>query len=651
MQFTLWTSLTECEGGHAEIAWESFLAFVADPAVAEDKRALEGWSPAKFRGDVRAKANTELISCIVLDDDGTGASTDQIAVLWGAHAGAVHTTHSHTDASPKHRIVLRCSRDMTLEEHERVWGVFAKGRGLDESTKDASRFWYVPGHREGAPYAWAELPGAPIDVDAVLANVPMTKGPTILPPAQPLTAPAARPLAAAAAAAAAALRISWPPKGRHEAQLALAGALRSEGWSPADAVDLLEAVAGDRPKREATVRHTWALPEDAPRTGWTRLKAFVDPVVVEGARGLLRRGVAGAELAERRLAEAAERYRKTDTPTLSPSDVVQAGPFTFRIGGLDADLPPFSWVVDEVFLRADVVMLVAHGNSLKTWLAFSLALSVASGRPWLGKFAVTMGRSAILDFESGDFEVTRRLKILGGKDGEVEDRLLRSSYSTAQLEDPETWISLVPLKLTLLVIDSFSAAAPGTDENDKRGALMLQHAGRFAEVTGCAVIFIHHARKDQSGDQRVIVRGTTAIFAACDRIFAFDEPEKKDNGIVVSTMRSIKDGAGRSPSPIKVQLSDQGLKRLEFEDDDKRQASEKKSVEDRNREVVLSTLSARPAGILQKDLINLMEGRRERKFELLSSLKLADAIAESTDRATGRAETFFVLKSGYEKTQ
>ena len=48
---------------------------------------------------------------------------------------------------------------------------------------------------------------------------------------------------------------------------------------------------------------------------------------------------------------------------------------------------------------------------------------------------------------------------------------------------------------------------------------MLQLADALAEHTGCTVIVIHHARKGSGGDDHESVRGSTAIFAACDRIY------------------------------------------------------------------------------------------------------------------------------------
>jgi hypothetical protein len=653
VQFTLWPSKTGTTGGHGEITWETLLSFVASPVVAAVKDDLEGWSPARFKGHARARANVELVSCIVLDDDATGLPLKQLAQdVWFDFAGAIHTSHSHTAEKPKYRIVLRCSRDMTADEHARVWlwvRDLALGRGqtIDEATKDPSRLWFVPAHREGAAYAWCPLLGKPIDVDAVLAE----SGGDVMPRAGSKEPPAPPPALAGAernssdrrTAMAAALRAAWPSKGRHLAQLALAGALRAEGWTPEDAIDFLEAVAGDRTKREATVRRTWAREAGAPLTGWTTLKAHVDPVVVDAVRAGLGRGAEWNEKTARRLAEAAE-YRPVDipiapaipstVPTGDTATTVQAGPFTFTAGGLDAPLPPLVYLVDGLFCRADVAMLVAHGNSLKTWTAFSLGLAIATGRPWLGRFVTQRGRVALIDFESGDFEVRRRLKLLGAKDADTGGRLMWSAYSGAQLADPETWIALAGLKLDLVVVDSFAAASPGEDENDARAALMLQHAGRFAEVTGCAVLFIHHARKGTGGDRREAVRGSTALFAACDRIFEFTDPESKDGGIELTTMRSIKNGAGRRPVNVRVELSDQGLKFVEVAEEPIESAE--KVGNDKNRELVLETLRKHPSGVLKEHLVNLMKGKRDAKYQTLSALLLSNVMVEFTDRASGK---------------
>ena len=207
-----------------------------------------------------------------------------------------------------------------------------------------------------------------------------------------------------------ALGAAWPAKGRHEAQLALAArpARRRVGGRRGARLPLHglpRCVDENRTKREATIRHTWSRLEGAALTGWTRLKSFVDPVLVDAARGAIGRDAEWNERTTRRLADVASTHRDSDTvtapPISAPGDTIAAGPFVFKVGGLDAPQPPLVYTIDGLICKADVCMLVAHGGSMKTWLAFSLALAVTTGRPWLGRFASMRGWRGDPDFESG----------------------------------------------------------------------------------------------------------------------------------------------------------------------------------------------------------------------------------------------------------
>ncbi len=656
LQFTLWPSARRNEGAHTEITWKSFLDFLSRPVVAASKDGLEGWSPARFAGNRRAKANVEAVSCIVLDDDRSKLPIERVVALYSGVAGAVHSSFSHAPEHPKWRIVLACSRDMTADEQARVWR-WARDRyahPLDESTRDPSRLWYVPAHREGAAYQWVELEGTPLPVDKILAAVPSEPAPAPV-PAAPRVAPAAPPgdgeLTYSERAAAASLAAVWPAMGnRHLAKLALGGALKRDGWSEDRALAFARELyrhVPDGANLEADIRDNWRR-DVTEQTGWSRLAELTRaPDVVSSVRELL----GGGASLKARLAEVAER-RDATAPAGSrykpPADrTVSCGGIAFRVGQLEAKLPPLVYQVDGIFCKGDVIMLVAHGNSLKTWIAFSLALAVATGKPWLGKFPAVRGRVAVLDYESGDYEVVRRLQLLGAKDAEVGDRLLRASYSDAQLTDPETWIELAKLGLDLLVIDSFKAASPDVDENDARSARLLELAGQFADATGCTVLVIHHSRKGSGGDAREKVRGSTALFAACDRIFEFTEPDKKDGGIVETTMQPVKDGAGRRAGDVRVELSDQGLRWIEIPNEAPAEDNPKTMTLEKCKARALEILreahrQGRMSGIPRRQLRNMLRGPNTLRDEAIESLELAGYTRAYTERV-GRARTEFVM--------
>lgn len=223
----------------------------------------------------------------------------------------------------------------------------------------------------------------------------------------------------------------------------------------------------------------------------------------------------------------------------------------------DAPIEPPTWLVDGLIPVSTVGAFVAHGSSLKTWTAISLAAAVAQGVPWLDKYATRKGRALILDYESGTYEMRRRVRLLEG--GKVVG-LGAWSYPTQRVDDVEFWKRLAAIEgVSLLVIDSLAeGTTPGVDENDKAAAYPLQLAARYTEGTGASVLFIHHSKKDDGGDARKKVRGSTAIFAAMDWCYGF-EPIDETSAYKRMHMECIKPCMGAKPNPVSIELTDEGL--------------------------------------------------------------------------------------------
>lgn len=240
-------------------------------------------------------------------------------------------------------------------------------------------------------------------------------------------------------------------------------------------------------------------------------------------------------------------------------------------GQWDVALEPPKYLVDQLIPMETVGMFVAMGSSLKTWCALDIARCIARGEPWLGRYLTRPGRVLFLDFESGLYELRRRMRLLDR--GATSTTALGAwSYPPGQrIDDPQLWLALsahaVPEAggLALVVIDSLAAGAPGTDENDARADAALQLGARFTEATGAGVLVIHHARKDDGGDERKIVRGSTALFAACDWIYKFENVEETPEYRRM-TMSCIKPCMGPKPAPVRLQLAnDTGLTWFEDE--------------------------------------------------------------------------------------
>lgn len=293
------------------------------------------------------------------------------------------------------------------------------------------------------------------------------------------------------------------------------------------------------------------------KTSSTRKRIEPLPVEVEGLFG------PAAPTPEEKLEELAEAMPPT------PAKPKHKGIFW---DDWDEHIDPPTWLVEGLIPISTVGGFVAHGSSLKTWTAISLAAAVAQGVPWLDRYATRRGRVVILDYESGGYEMRRRVRLLEG--GRVVG-LGAWSMPERRIDDVELWKELAALPdIALVIVDSLAAgSSPGVDENSRDAAFPLSLAATYSEGTGAAVLFIHHSKKDDGGDARKAVRGSTAIYAAMDWCYGFAPIEETAKSKRMQ-LECIKPCMGGKPMPVPLELTDAGLTTFEGEKKLERGASD-----------------------------------------------------------------------------
>lgn len=225
-------------------------------------------------------------------------------------------------------------------------------------------------------------------------------------------------------------------------------------------------------------------------------------------------------------------------------------------------IPEDRWLFGGLIRRGSICLMVAHGSSLKSWMCGAAVLDCASGTTFLGRFTtLAAGPARYVDWEDGADEKRRRFQLLAagnGTPGKFEGVSLVSMPNLfATHSDFEAQLTLLAEGQHLLILDSLAAMSPGVDENSSAFALPLQTAKRVAERTDCAIVFVHHARKAKEGvtDEREMVRGTSATFAACDMILGLvPAPEQGDAKAFIC--RPLKQRAGVQPRPFKISLQE-----------------------------------------------------------------------------------------------
>jgi Mrp family chromosome partitioning ATPase len=221
---------------------------------------------------------------------------------------------------------------------------------------------------------------------------------------------------------------------------------------------------------------------------------------------------------------------------------------------------PLQWLVEGRMTRSTYTVLGAKPGVGKSWLAYDLAIALASGRPWLGHPIPRPVRVLYLDAENGPDLATRRLRQLGARPDDLDDRLL---FSTEPLL-LSTSDGLARLRATveqhkpeLLVIDTLASHAPGAESDTESMAGFLVAVWTLARQHGCALLLLHHLRKGLQGsgkdDPLDSFRGAGHLIGAADRAWILDPLAPGQPRFI---LRDVKPRQFPSAAPTRVTVLD-----------------------------------------------------------------------------------------------
>lgn len=182
-------ALDNTTGKHVDLAEDQLVQWLTEHRRVE-RKGTGGWLPARFRGgpcdcgrekcpkvDHRIDDNVVEMTLLVADiDEATEARINEAveAITGGGLALTYYTSFSHRPEKPKVRLVMRLSRPVPRADWPRFWTAAMARLGLlaivDRSCRNVSRLYYPPECPSDAQPEAAHFPGAPVDVDAVLAE-------------------------------------------------------------------------------------------------------------------------------------------------------------------------------------------------------------------------------------------------------------------------------------------------------------------------------------------------------------------------------------------------------------------------------------------------------------------------------------------------
>jgi hypothetical protein len=212
------------------------------------------------------------------------------------------------------------------------------------------------------------------------------------------------------------------------------------------------------------------------------------------------------------------------------------------------------WLVEKLLPQGGVMGLAGEPGTAKTWLLLELAQSVATGRPFLDRFATQQGAVLLIDEENGEPRLQRRLSRL--TDQTLDDcPIYIACMSGVNLSEP-LWIEsfhnkLGEIKPSLMTFDSLVRMHRGEENSAQDISRFFAALSTLRQEFGCAIVFTHHLRKmGFVRDMGQRVRGSSDILAYVDSMLGVSRVDNaynlfhlksRDTDLVKSLTISVED--------------------------------------------------------------------------------------------------------------
>jgi len=336
------------------------------------------------------------------------------------------------------------------------------------------------------------------------------------------------------------------------------------------------------------------------------------------------------------------------------------------------------WMVDGIWMDKNVGWIAGVGKSYKSVISLDLAVSIATGVPFLGRFEVLKpGPVLMIQEEDPIWRVAHRLQMICEAKG-IDVPKLHLGEDSLELNIPgskdiplliscgggftftnEDMINNIEQAIELykpkmLFFDPFFMLSPGVDEFKAGETTRILNLMKYWRNTyDCAIAVIHHYNKSKEGSGSSKLYGTMAFYAWAENNLFVDRVP----GNVISVQRDIKDAIENDK--ILVQFEDMDDK-FSYHVEIQREEYQSKALETTGKDALskaLAYLSNFDPGqkIPRKQVMDgagLSQSTVKKVFENLEAMGLGSVVYEGTDGLKGAAcklmlsENIKLYKSG-----
>lgn len=155
---------------------EKLAEYMAMPKDKQDDiKDVGGFVGGYLEAGKRRKNSVRHRQLVCLDVDHAANLSTWMDLRDMGYAAAMYTTHKHSRAAPRYRLVIPLDRPASPDQYEAVSRVIASWLDIDifdDTTHQANRLMYYPSTASDGEFLFDEVTGPPIEVDEVLAELP-----------------------------------------------------------------------------------------------------------------------------------------------------------------------------------------------------------------------------------------------------------------------------------------------------------------------------------------------------------------------------------------------------------------------------------------------------------------------------------------------
>ncbi len=247
-----------------------------------------------------------------------------------------------------------------------------------------------------------------------------------------------------------------------------------------------------------------------------------------------------------RVSDGGDRYT-TEPPKPSP---VKLPPIErIGLGRLIDENPVLNEpIIEGLLRRMETMNVIAPPKVGKSWFAYYIMLCTVTGRAIFGRYAVKRGRVLLVDLELHKSLIASRLQTVAREMeiapddyvGMIDVVALRGNWKSM----PELLAAFADIQhgeYSIIVIDSRYRLSTVDENANGEGTQLYNMIDRLAEITGAAIIVIHHMSKGDQSNKRLtdLGAGAGAQSRAADVHAALREHETDGVFVLEAVVRSF----------------------------------------------------------------------------------------------------------------